>query len=236
MPTVTTITTIATAPDRTALLRLLQLASPTLPVGAYAYSQGLEYAVHAGWVADEGDARDWILGLLEHNLANLDIPVLARLLEAWQQGDRADVLRWTRFLWAGRESAELRAEDRALGVALARLLADLGVAEARSWAGADLATYATLFALAAVAWKIPPTDAAAGYLWAWCENQVAAAIKLVPLGQTAGQRILCLCAERIPALAARGLSLGESHIGSAAPGVAIASARHETQYTRLFRS
>ncbi|MGA7802097.1 MAG: urease accessory UreF family protein [Gammaproteobacteria bacterium] len=233
---VTPITNSTTAPEGAALLRLLQLASPTLPVGAYAYSQGLESAVDAAWVADEAAAREWILGLLDHNLADLDIPLLVRLYTAWQEKEEAAVARWTRFLWASRESAELRAEDRALGVALARLLADLGVDAARPWAAADATTYATLFALAAVSWNIALADAAAGYLWSWCENQVAAAIKLVPLGQTAGQRILCRCAERIPAVVEHGLGLADADIGSAVPGLAIASARHETQYSRLFRS
>ena len=232
----TTIATIATAPDRTALLRLLQLASPTLPVGAYAYSQGLEYAVHGGWVTDEAEAREWVLGLLNYNLANLDIPVLARLSKAWQAGDQSGVLCWTRFLRASRETMELRAEDRSLGVALARLLTDLGIGEAKPWAAAHIVTYATLFGLAAVRWKIPVPEAAAGYLWSWCENQVAGAIKLVPLGQTAGQRILAHCAVAIPGAVRQGLALADGAVGAAVPGLAIASARHETQYTRLFRS
>lgn len=222
--------------DGVPLLRLLQLASPALPVGAYAYSQGLESAVEAGWVTDETAASEWILGLLGHTLAYLDVPLLARLHGAWRTADRSGVARWTAYLWASRDCAELRAEDRALGVALARLLADLGIDGARSWADAPACTFATLFALAAAAWNISLADAAAGYCWAWCENQVAAAIKLVPLGQTAGQRILSRCAERIPAVVLAGLGVADADIGSSAPALAIASARHETQYSRLFRS
>jgi urease accessory protein len=219
-----------------ALLRLLQLVSPALPVGAYAYSQGLEPAVAAGWVRDEDSLRDWLFGVLEHSLCRLDLPVLDRLHRAWASHDAAAVEHWAAFLAAMRESAELQAEDRHLGLALARLLAGLDIAEAGDWAAHPDVSWPVMFALAAARWEIPFAQARCGYLWAWCENQVAAAIKLMPLGQTAGQRILSDCAQRIPALLARHAERADAEIGQMSPGLAIASARHETQYTRLFRS
>ncbi len=225
-----------TSMNANALLHLLHLSSPALPIGAYAYSQGLESAVHAGVVRSESEAREWILGLLEHVQARLDVPLLARLHAAVAQGDAAALDRWTTFLGATRESRELQEEDRALGRALARLLADLGVSGARELAAHPSVTLAAAFALAAVAHEIPLREAASGYLFAWLENQVAAALRLVPLGQTSGRRILLAGIAAIPAALDVGLGLDEDEIGAAAPGLAALSARHESQYTRLFRS
>lgn len=219
-----------------ALLRLMQLVSPALPVGAYAYSQGMEHAVHAGWLWDEDSAQEWIIGLLQNPLCHVDVPVLARLYAAWEANDNAALQRWSAFLGACRESRELQLEDRQLGTALARLLRDLKIEEAAPWCVHPHAGFAMLFALAAVHWLVPVTAAAQGYLWAWTENQVAAAIKLVPLGQTAGQRILSQAVAVIPAAAAKGLALADEDIGFVAPRLAIGSALHEDQYSRLFRS
>jgi urease accessory protein len=218
------------------LLRLLQLASPTLPVGAYAYSQGLEWAVDSGWVYDEASAADWIGGVLSAGPAQLEVPVLARLYRAWETNDLERVHFWSRYLDAARESGELQAEARQLGESLAVLLTQLELDAAQPWKEVEYAGFPTLFALAAVHYRVPLPETALGFLWAWCENQVAAAIKLVPLGQTAGQRILSLLIGQLPAAAERGLALSDNEIGMLAPRLAIGSARHETQYTRLFRS
>ncbi len=218
------------------LLRLLQLASPMLPVGAYAYSQGLEWAVESGWVHDEASATDWIGGVLGQGPALLDMPVLARLYRAWENDDPERVHYWSRYLDAARESGELQAEACQLGESLAVLLTQLGIEAARDWKEVEYAGFPTLFALAAVHYRVPLPEAALGFLWAWCENQVAAAMKLVPLGQAAGQRMLSTLIGQLPAAAEHGLSLTDDEIGVLAPRLAIASARHETQYTRLFRS
>jgi urease accessory protein len=217
------------------LLRLLQLTSPALPIGAYAYSQGLEHAVHAGWVRDEATAADWILGLLEDALPCVEIPVLLRLMTAWAH-DVGQVDRWNEFLFSSRGSAELRSEDQRLGSALARLLTALEIPEAAPWVAAPHVTHLCMFALASARWDISPTDAAAGYLFSWAENQVGAATRLVPLGQTSAQRILSRATTVIPAAVARGASLADDEIGFAAPAHAIAAALHETQYSRIFRS
>ncbi len=216
-----------------ARLRLWQLISPTLPIGAYAYSRGLEYAVLAGWVRDEASTAEWIGGQLRHTLQNLDIPVFARLYRAWAEGDEAGREHWNAFLLAARESAELGAEDRYLGTALARLLADLGIpvrpAE-RPW------SFATAFALATLRFGIALEEAAQAYAFVWCAELVAAAVKLVPLGQTAGQRLLLGLGAMIPAAVRTGCALDDDDLGASAPSLGIASALHETQYTRLFRS
>jgi urease accessory protein len=219
-----------------AVLRLWQLISPALPVGAYAYSQGMEYATERGWIVDEAGAKRWIIGILSHTLARLDIPVLARLYNAWNNNEPGAVDQWNAFLLACRESAELKNEDIHLGTSLRKLLLELQVSAAAQWPVHQASSFANMFALAAAHWHIPVHDAAMGYLWAWSENQVAAAIKLVPLGQTAGQRILSAALERIPELVGSGLTLDDGNIGALAPALAIASALHESQYTRLFRS
>jgi urease accessory protein len=218
------------------LLRLLQLTSPALPVGAYAYSRGLEWAVQARWVTDEATTGAWIAGLLCQALAALDVPVLIRLHQAWEQSDTDKVSAWSRYLYASRESAELRMEENQIGRALARLLNDLDVIAARAWMNDSYTTFGTMFTLAAVTWTIPIHETCAGYLWAWAENAVAAAIKLVPLGQTAGQRILSQIITRIPEAVERGQTITDDDIGYATPALALASALHETQHTRLFRS
>ncbi len=218
------------------LLRLLQLSSPMLPVGAYAYSQGLEWAVESGWVSDERSAAGWIGGVLGQGPAQLEVPVLARLYRAWAHDDVERVHAWSRYLDAARESGELQAEARQLGESLAVLLTQLGVGAAQPWKEIRYAGFPTLFALAAVHYRVPLPETALGFLWAWCENQVAAAMKLVPLGQAAGQRLLSALIGQLPAAVEHGLSLADDEIGVLAPRLAIASARHETQYTRLFRS
>ena len=226
-------------PDHLALLRLLQLVSPALPIGTFAYSQAVEAAVDAGWIADEVTARDWIGGLLDGALASLDLPLLARLYEGWRDdaGARgAGVIAWSRFLLASRASAELQTEERQLGGNLARLLDGLGIAGAGDWIASAEVTYGAMFALAARRWQIPLATAAHGYAFAWLEAQTSAAVRLVPLGQSAGQRILLALGAGIPAVVSRALSLADDDLGAAAPSHAIASAHHETQYSRLFRS
>ena len=217
-------------------LRLMQLCSPMLPVGAYAYSQGLEFAVSSGWIKDDNATSLWIHGLLENALANLDVPLLSRLHKAWLVNDKKNVLYWNDYLFASRDSAELQAEEVQLAHALARLLGDLGISEAVEWRENSRICFLTLFSLGIVHWKIPINDASWGYLWMWAENQVLAAIKLVPIGQTSGQKILSSVIEIIPKLVSTGLSLKDEDIGYTAPGQGIASALHETQYTRIFRS
>jgi len=218
------------------LLRLMQMVSPALPVGAFAYSHGLEWAVSAGWVNTAAQAEAWVGGLLRHVWARLDVPGLGRILAALQAGDLARVAHWSERLQAGRESAELRAEDRLMGQALARLLADLGVSRAAEWVSDPRCSFPVPWACAAAHWQIPAQPAGLGLLWTYAEHQVAAAVKLVPLGQTAGQRMLQRLIELIPPAVEEGLRLPDADIGGIAPALGIASARHETQYTRLFRS
>ena len=223
------------APPDIRLLRLLQLVSPQLPVGAYAYSQGLEWAVEKGWVNTADQAADWISGLLVRNLANFEVPLIDRFYRAWRTGDAKAFEYWSHYLLAGRGTAELQQEERQMGQALLRLLKQLQPHRVEGGFTCQPA-FTAMFAVAAFNWKISRQAACAGFLWAWCENQVAAAVKLVPLGQTDGQRLLMNLAEKIPGAVSHGLGLEDGAIGASAPGMTMACALHETQYTRLFRS
>lgn len=218
------------------MLRLWQLISPALPIGAFAYSQGLEYAVEEGWVNNEDTAEQWINGLINHSLSALDVPILARLHKAWLTNDMEKVIYWNQYLQASRESNELLTEDRQIGCALRQLLRDLEIPQLKLWPESEQPSFTSMFALAASHWQITVNETCQGFLWSWSENQVAAAIKLIPLGQTAGQRILSKVIDEIPQAVEHGLQLTDDEIGMTAHGLGIASALHETQYTRLFRS
>jgi urease accessory protein len=221
------------------LLRLLHLSSPALPIGSFHFSQGLEYAVDSGWVTDEHSAREWIGGIAEGSLATLDLPVLHRLHAAWKRDDGASVREWNAFIIACRETHELRLEDRHLGGAMLRVLAEFDITTELFPVGALNTlgvSHATAFALACARWRIDSLAAMQAYAWAWTENQVLAAVKLVPLGQSAGQRILHALTSKLAVHASIALGVMDSDIGVSTSLAAVASGRHETQYTRLFRS
>lgn len=220
-----------------ALPRLLQLASPALPVGAYTYSQGLEWAVEAGVVRDQKTAGQWIAGLLEQGIGRFEAPLTACLQRAWAAGETGDIERLNGEFLASRESAELRAETVQMGYSLRRLLHELeDFPLPPAFDALPEVAFPTGWALAAAVWEIPLADSLAAYLWSWCENQVMAALKAVPLGQAAGQRVLLALGGRIPAVVEQALVLPEAEWSNFAPGLALASSRHETQYSRLFRS
>ena len=208
------------------LAKLLQLASPALPVGAYSYSGGLEAAIEAGVVADAATAERWIGDVLEHSVAKMEAPMFLAFLTS----DDLPGLN-ERFL-ATRETAELRAETVQMGYSLNRLLKDLDVGAVPL----EEPSFPAAFAHAARRWNIEPEAALQAYLWAWIENQVMAAVKAVPLGQTDGQRMLMRLGERIAALTPEVLAMKQEDLGNFAPGLALLSSRHETQYSRLFRS
>jgi len=219
-----------------ALIRLLHLASPTLPVGAYTYSQGLEWAVETAAIKNEAGALRWINDSLEFGIARFEAVYLAHMLAAWTNGDMARLAELDAEFAASRESAELRAETLQMGYSLARLLNDLADFPAHHLATFAAPSFPLAWSCAAAEWAIPAEDALAGYLWAWAENQVMAAVKAVPLGQTAGQRMLLELGEHLPRLVEAAASANIATTHNYLPAFAIACSRHETQYTRLFRS
>jgi urease accessory protein len=221
------------------LVRLLQLASPVLPIGAYSYSQGLEWAVEAGEVCDAASAGRWIGDVLELVMAPGEAAVLSRVLAAAEQGDWPRLATWNAWFRASRETAELRAETEQTGGSLAKLVGELGLLDTCAMETLPSLAPITLpaaYALAARAFAVPRDAALTGYIWSWLENQVLAAIKLVPLGQVAGQRLLVALGEKIPHVVATATTIDDADLSTFAPGLCLASARHETQYSRLFRS
>ena len=224
-----------TEPAR-AMMRLMQLVSPSLPIGSFTYSQGIEWAVECGWIDSAETLGDWVEDQLMTTILHLDLPVLQRLYAAARKGDAGMLETWSQFLLASRETAELRQEEISRGRALADLIVALGVPNAAAWKPLLASCQAAGFATAAAGWQIPYSDAAGGYAWSWLENLVLAAVKIIPLGQTEGQQLLMRLAERLPEAVERSLVIEDEMIGASNPALAIASSRHETQYTRLFRS
>lgn len=230
-------TTASSRPHTLALMRLMQLASPTLPVGAYSYSQGLEWAVAEGTVRNEATAARWIQNVLRSSVATFELQCLDAALIAARTGDRVALRRINDRFLAGRESAELRAESVQMGRSLVRLMHELEEARPTAELLRDMPEpgYPCVWACAAVAFDLEPGPCRHAYVWAWLENQVLAAIKLVPLGQSAGQRMLLELSHTAVELCARE-PLPESEWKNFAPAFGLACTAHETQYTRLFRS
>lgn len=244
-PTTTTRIAAMHATTRTTTMRiaeltaLLHLASPALPIGAFSYSQGLEAAIEAGLVTDGDSARNWIAAGLANVLAPGELPFVAHQMQRWRDHDAAALADANCEFLASRESAELRRETEQMGWSLRQLCASLewGDAERRATLAA-LAPVAqpTAFAFAAVAHEASANAALAAYAFSWVENQAAAALKAVPLGQLAGQRIIVALREPIEAAVARALATAADEINTFAPQLGVLSARHESQYSRLFRS
>ncbi|MDR2820780.1 MAG: urease accessory protein UreF [Desulfovibrio sp.] len=222
------------------LLPLLYLASPALPVGAFAFSQGLAPACANSFV-DGKTLAAWLKTLLFHGLARLDIPVLLRCHDAATANCAAGFFHWNAVLFAGRESAELWFEEEQIGRAMCRLLRDQALSP--EWMEGRDCGHVAAFALAAARLAGHAADAhdsdreaACAYLWAWLENQVTTACKCLTMGQRAAQGILLDLMRHIPEVVALAAALGDDDIGTSLPGLAIASSLHEHQYSRMFRS
>lgn len=219
-----------------ALLRLMHLVSPSLPVGSFTYSQGIEWAVECGWINTADELESWLDSLLHSGVTHLEVPLLQRMYRAVEQQAEDELCYWIDYLNASRETAELLQEEKNRGRAMVDLLIALDVPLAAKWKPLLAQNQSATFALAAVHWQIPLTQAAYGYVWSWLENLVLAAVKIIPLGQTQGQQILHRMAAQLPDVVVSGLAVADEEIGASSPALAIASSLHETQYTRLFRS
>jgi len=225
-------------PPPATLLGLMWLASPALPVGGFSYSEGLESAVDGGVVRDGATAADWLADQLHLGLARADLPLLAATHAAWVAHDAPRIAELNTWMLATRETAELRAQNEQMGRSMLEWLRQRGD-------DARVATLAALqpapawpiaFALATVQTGATARDALLAFGFSWAENQVQAALKAVPLGQSAGQRILARLAKDLPAAVDAAMALGDDARQAFTPMLAIRSAQHETQYSRLFRS
>lgn len=216
------------------LLRLLQLSSAALPVGGYAFSQGLEYAVDCGWVNNAAEAKSWLHTQARFSLTTVDLALLIRSYQAAENGDQEKLAGCNSLLLACRETRELRLTDTAMGEALLRVLKNLQ-APAVNFSATEY-SFVAVFACAACHWKIDLESALLGYGWSWLENQVSAATKLIPLGQTQAQQMISDLQPSLQQAVAAAQQVQDDEIGATLPALAIASSLHETQYTRLFRS
>ncbi len=221
------------------LIRLLRLASPALPVGAFGYSQGLETAVQLGWVGDEHALARWMADVLELNLSRMEAVLFCRLYRAWRANDGAAVRAANDELLAARETAELRAETVQMGYSLRAVFeatAEFDACDMDALRAVLSPAFATVFTFAVARWEIELSAALSGYLFAWAENQASAAVKTGRLGHVAAQRVLAGVAAEIAPMVERALTLEAGRLSNFAPALAIASCLHETQDSRLFRS
>jgi urease accessory protein len=232
-----------------ALVKLLQLSSQALPIGGYSHSQGLETAIDQRIVTDESSLSRWISDVLEFSMKSFEVPSMLSLTSAWGRNDPAAIAALNEDFLAARESAEIRAAAVQMGFSLCSLvcmLPDLPAAITDTLRSIREPSLPCVWSATATAWQIEPQDSVLGYLWTWAENQVLVAMKAVPIGQSAGQRVLLAMGSRIAGVAAELRRDGSGTDGTGgnsgfeysnfSPGLAILSAQHETQYSRLFRS
>lgn len=220
------------------LLQLIWLASPALPVGGFSYSEGLEAAVDRAGVATESIAADWLSDQLHLSLARGDLAVIAQAIPAWRGNDLVRVKSLNDWVLQTRETSELRLQAEQMGRSLLEWLRNhQSISDAHLQACAALPpTYPVAFALAASPLAASVPDCLTAYAFGWAENMMQAALKSVPLGQSAGQRILARLAAEIPSAVAEAMALEDHERQAFSPMLAILSSQHETQYSRLFRS
>ncbi|MBD2570060.1 urease accessory protein UreF [Anabaena lutea] len=218
-------------------LSILQLASPALPVGAYSYSEGLEMLVENGTITNVENLKHWLEAELRYGSIRLDTAVMVRALNAANLDDVEALRRWNLWLSAVRDTEELRASSWQMGRSLIQLLGKLAPATL------PLATsvgypcnYAIAFGIAGAHWQISTDAASLAYLHSWANNLITAGVKLIPLGQTAGQELLLGLQELLTAAMVEILALEDDDLACCSWGLSLASMQHETQYTRLFRS
>ncbi|MGB7414573.1 MAG: urease accessory protein UreF [Thermosynechococcaceae cyanobacterium] len=232
--------------DLSPLLSLLQLASPALPVGAYSYSEGLEGLVHDQIVANEMDLKHWLTQELTYGSVRLEAAIMVRSYQAGIHQDWEKLRDWNAWLTAARETEELRSQSLQMGQSLLRLFRDIerdhhcaqpplppDFLQSLKQYGCN---FAIIFGLAAARWHITQQDALLGYLQSWATNLISAGIKLIPIGQTAGQRMLFQLQSTFNQAADNISTLPDDDLYSCGWGLALTSMNHEAQYSRLFRS
>lgn len=220
------------------LLTLLQLSSPTLPVGAYSYSEGIETLAAQGKIAQGSDLLRWLSHELSWGAIRVETAVMLAGYRAVAAGDIPALQSWNQWLSAFRDTEETRAQSWQMGRSLLRLFADLEASGAQQalTTAMDPCNYAIAYGIVTHAWEVPPEEASLAYLHGWAANLISAAVRSVPLGQTEGQRILRQLAEPLQGAQQAIQQLAESELAACSWGTALASMQHETQYSRLFRS
>lgn len=218
-------------------MHLLQLASPALPVGAYSYSEGLETLVETGIVTNQPSLRLWLEQQLKCGAITVEAAVMLRATKSCQKEDLASLNRWNDWLSAARETQELRQQSWQMGRSLAKLLVNLQpeLTSVVSTVGIPC-NYAIAFGIAAAYWQIDAEFTVIAYVQSWLANLIGAGVKLIPLGQTEGQKLLFALHPLVQQTSQRILTMEDRDLNSCSWGLALASMAHEEQYTRLFRS
>ena len=217
------------------LLQLIWLASPALPVGGFSYSEGLEAAIDGAGITSEPAVSDWLADQLHLALARADLAVVAQAVPAWRQSDAARIRALNDWVFQTRESAEFLLQTEQMGRSFVEWL-KLHHADVAAVFDSLPASYPIAFAFAASRTEASARDACLAFAFGWAENMTGAAVKAVPLGQSAGQRILGRLAAEIPPAVDHAITLADDARQAFSPMLAVLSARHETQYSRLFRS
>lgn len=223
--------------NNSTLLYLLQIASSTLPIGAYSYSEGLEWLVETNQVNSSDSLKNWINQELVYGTIRVESAVMLRIIQGFDSKNYQDLKYWNDWLTAARETEELRQQSWQMGRSLAKLLIDLQP-EMKDWievAGTPC-NYAIAFGIAVAYWRIDTNSAILGYLYSWVTNLITAGVKLIPLGQTSGQKLLLSLHPNLIKTSQEILILEDDNLHSCSWGLSFSSMNHETQYTRLFRS
>lgn len=219
------------------LLQLIWLASPALPVGGFSYSEALEAAVDRAGVTTEAAASDWLAGQLHLAIARGDLAIAAQAVTAWRHDDRSRIESLNAWVVQTRETSELRLQATQMGRSLVEWMRNHELAQDKvEWLAGIDPTYPVAFALAASQTQATVRDCLLAFAFGWAENMMQAALKAVPLGQSSGQRILARLANEIPGAVDEAMTLSDNDRQAFSPMLAILSAQHETQYSRLFRS
>lgn len=224
-------------PLNVAALQWLRLASPALPIGGYSYSQGLETALDLGWVYDAKSAEHWLSAILMGPLAHFDAALLAQACRAAAAGNQALLGHLNQRVLASRESREQRLETEQMAYSLHQLLSVLPEG-AEGWPEQLQTPYSlpVVWAVAAHQFAIAGEAAVAAWLWSWLENQVMVLMKAMPMGQSAGQQLISALLPQLHEATALAWNLPEDELNNFAPRFSLAALKHETQYSRLFRS
>ncbi|MBD2204817.1 urease accessory protein UreF [Calothrix sp. FACHB-1219] len=218
-------------------LSILQLTSPALPVGAYSYSEGLETLVEQGIIVNQQNLQGWLTSQLRYGAIKIEAAVMVRAYKSVKMGDLEALAYWNRWLSAARETEELRTSSWQMGRSLIQLLGKLQpeILSITNNIG-NQCNYAIAFGIAAAHWQIDIKAALLGYLHSWASNLITAGVKIIPLGQTAGQMLLLDLQELLSVVGVEILALEDDDLACCTWGLSLASMQHETQYTRLFRS